>query len=1056
MQCPNCQTTNRLIAFFCKECGAALFCPRCREALPVQAQFCDNCGQRIFSVIAHEAIHLDPDRHAQQSPPDTDIPPATIPHTSSIVQKTNGEKVEVIPSRETEPSSGANLQQYIPQELLTKVNAARASGGMVGERRVVTMLFCDVKGSTAAAEQLDPEDWTEIINGAFEHMIRPVYKYEGTVARLMGDAILAFFGAPIAHEDDPERAILAGLDIVGEISPFADAIKDRWGLDFNVRVGINTGLVVVGAVGSDLRLEYTATGDAINLAARMEQTAQPGAIQISEDTYRLVSSLFEFKKLTPIEVKGKSTPVQTFRVLRRNSVDKKHRGLTGLEAPLIGRAAEYESLLQVAENLNQGLGGIVALIGEAGLGKSRLVAELNSSMNDHGEKSDAVVQHWFETSAVSYESAHPYGLFRRLIRQVCGIAQDDPIDILREKIGVVVAEVPVDDQLRLRQVFESIFGVSSASGDPALEGETFKRQLFAAMESLWARRSEQYPVVLACEDLHWADPASVELLVHLFSLTERLPFLILLLMRADRKSPSWTLKQTAESDYYYHHRYSEINVQPLSHNDSVLLVDSLVEMSGLSTDMADAILEKVEGNPLFAEEVVRAFHESQLRGDGHSENGSSLDIPDNLQALLVSRIDRLEDQTRRALQLAALIGRSFYYRILEMIADDGLSIDTHLAILVRADMIREAARIPELEYIFRHQLTQAAAYQTILLRERREFHQRVGEAIEKIFHDRIDEMSVTLVHHFSLADNPERALSYLILAGDGAIRLHAHAEAVEHYTKALEIALAQQPVDVDILRNLFRGCGRALEMLPDYDEALANYEKLGAIADQLEAAPLKLDALVSCATLYATQTPFQNSAKAEAFSIEALEIACTLDDPAAKSKIYWIRMMALTFAGENPEQARTFGEQSLAIAREHELHEQTAFTIGNLVMAYWGLDEIEPAQQLIREARGLWEKLQNLPMLVDTFSLGTYTEIMLGNLDSAFHTSNRMIEISHSIDNGWNLTAGTYFRGLVEFERGNYDLAVIAMEEVRRLGKTRGINFMYLNALGMLAPIPFK
>lgn len=522
-------------------------------------------------------------------------------------------------------------------------------------------------------------------------------------------------------------------------------------------------------------------------------------------------------------------------------------------------------------------------------------------------------------------------------------------------------------------------------------------------------------------------------------------------MRADRNSPSWTLKQNAESDY--HHRYSEINVKPLSHADSALLVESLVEKSGLSTELPDAILEKVEGNPLFAEEVVRAFHESQSRGDAYSENGNSVDIPDNLQALLVSRIDRLEDHTRRALQLAALIGRSFYYRVLEMIADDELSIDTQLANLVRADMIREAARIPELEYIFRHQLTQAAAYQTILLRERREFHQRVGEAIEIIFHDRIDEMSVTLAQHFALADNPERALRYLIMAGDSAIRMYAHTEAVQHYTKALDIALGQETVEVDILRDLFRGRGRALEMLPDYDEALANYERLGAVADQLEAATLKLDALVYCATLYATQTPFQNSAKGEAFSLEALEIARTLEDPAAESKIYWIRMMALTFAGENPERARTFGEKSLEIAREHELHEQTAFTIGNLVMAYWGLDEIEPAQQLIREARGLWEKLHNLPMLVDTFSLATYTDIMLGNLDSALHTSTRMIEISRSIDNGWNLTAGTYFLGLVEFERGNYSNAVVALEEVRSLGETRGIHFMYLNAQGLLAHI---
>ena len=208
------------------------------------------------------------------------------------------------------------MDQFLPQELKHKLQAARTSGRMVGERRVVTMLFCDVKGSTAAAEHLDPEDWTEIINGAFEYMIKPVYKYEGIVARLMGDAILAFFGAPIAHEDDPQRAVLAGLDITAGIAPYSANVLSKWGINLDVRVGINTGMVVVGAVGSDLRMEYTAMGDAVNLASRMEQMAKPGTVQIAEETFKLVSSSFEIEELGSIEVKGKDEPVPAYRVLQ--------------------------------------------------------------------------------------------------------------------------------------------------------------------------------------------------------------------------------------------------------------------------------------------------------------------------------------------------------------------------------------------------------------------------------------------------------------------------------------------------------------------------------------------------------------------------------------------------------------------------------------------------------------------------------------------------------------------------------------------------------------------
>ncbi len=241
-------------------------CPNCRSTNPARARFCSNCG-RALDALPVEGGRAD--------------------------------------------ESSFKLDRYIPPELAARLQAARASGHVAGERRVITCLFCDVSGSTAAAESLDPEEWAEIINGAFEHMIRPIYHYEGTVARLMGDAILAFFGAPIGHEDDPQRAVLAGLEIQAGMEPYRSEVRKRFGIDFSVRVGINTGLVVVGEIGSDLRMEYTAIGDAINLAARMEQTAAPGSIQISAETHKLVAPFFECEALGERQIKGKSTPVAT-------------------------------------------------------------------------------------------------------------------------------------------------------------------------------------------------------------------------------------------------------------------------------------------------------------------------------------------------------------------------------------------------------------------------------------------------------------------------------------------------------------------------------------------------------------------------------------------------------------------------------------------------------------------------------------------------------------------------------------------------------------------------
>jgi class 3 adenylate cyclase len=298
---------------------------------------------------------------------------------------------------------------------------------MVGERRVVTILFCDVVGSTEAAGNLDPEEWGIIINGAFEHMIRPIYKYEGTVARLMGDGILAFFGAPITHEDDSHRAILAGLDIVNGINGYRDLVMRRWGIDFDVRIGINTGMVVVGNVGSDLQMEYTALGDAINIAARMEQTAQPGSVQVTAETQRLVSSWFDFEDLGKISLKGKDQPIRVYRVLRGKIQPESILSLTEDLSPLIARERELKLLKSAVRKLHNTDGGIIALLGEAGLGKSRLIRELKNWVfeemqfppddNNHSTKVNPKLQ-WYESLSLSYETKRPYTLFLHLFRHI--------------------------------------------------------------------------------------------------------------------------------------------------------------------------------------------------------------------------------------------------------------------------------------------------------------------------------------------------------------------------------------------------------------------------------------------------------------------------------------------------------------------------------------------------------------------------------------------------------------------------------------------------------------
>jgi hypothetical protein len=603
----------------------------------------------------------------------------------------------------------------------------------------------------------------------------------------MGDAFLAFFGAPTAHEDDPQRAVFAALEIMKDVKAFAEQIKTQYGLDFAVRVGINTGPVVVGDVGSQHLAEYTAMGDAVNLAARMEQSALPGTIQIAEDTQRLVAPIFDLEDLGGIEVKGKSAPVRAHRVLAAKAHPGRLRGINGVSAPLIGRDRELAQLRDALAHVKAGHGQVVCLIGEAGLGKSRLIEEARKAW-----LLENPAYSWEYVQSSPYDSARPYGLFQKYGRDMFGIHLDDAPAVIHEKVAKGFVGVPRASDM-CKATMEHVI-TSKVTRD--YEAEAVKENLYGITLRAWENASE-FPSVCVFDDVHWADQPSVDLLLHVFRVTEARPMVFVCAMRPERQSPGWQLKLKTEAQYP--HRYTEVVLSPLNAQQTNDLVSALLNIADLPRDLRRLIIHKTEGNPYFIEEVVRSLIEQGIvhqTDDGlrwKSETRmEDVAIPDTLQALLVARIDRLDAETRATLQLASVIGRTFDVRILKAVSPSAASLDLQLAALQRVELVRELARKSGLEYIFKHELARDAAYNTILLRRRRELHRQVGEAMEALFSDRTEEQAHRLAQHFAAGGESEKAFRYYVMAGDAAAAISASAEAAGHFAHALEAAATLQ------------------------------------------------------------------------------------------------------------------------------------------------------------------------------------------------------------------------------------------------------------------------
>jgi len=958
-------------------------CRNCQTVNPDIAKFCMNCGSRL----ALEG-------------------PATIGEVKS---------------------SDFQIDRYLPQELITKFESARARNEMVGERRIVTMLFCDVKGSTAAAEKVDPEIWVDIMNGVFEYMIRPIYKYEGFVPRLMGDAILAFFGAPITHEDDPQRAILAGLEIQEGIKPYAEEIRVKHGLEFGLRVGVNTGLVVVGEIGSDLRMEYTALGDAINLAARMEQTAQVGTIQISDETYKLVAPFFEVESLGGVEVKGKSEPIWTYRVVGVKSTPGQLRGLEGLSSPLVGRDVQFSLLKDRLEDLVSGTGSVVAVVGEAGLGKSTLISAL--------KKSDSRFV-WLRGEALSYTRSITYYPWRQVIRQSVDARDEDSPAEVRHKLGYVCdcCSLPGGD-IPFLEAMLAVESEESAKVVIGFQGDALNQRMIDAMRGFLCGLAVENSLVIVFDDLHWSDEASLNLMLDIADLTTSQPIVFICMIRPETTAASWDLirkmKEKLGSAFY------SIELAPLQADQTETLLNNLLGINDLSKPIQDLIINKAEGNPFFVEEMIRSLIETKqiVYENGHWKalsDEAKISLPNTLRGVLSARIDRLAETPKHVLQNAAVIGRLFDLRILRRLTGLNGGLDPQVQYLQEVSLIEELSN----EYAFRHVLIREATYESILIKKRAELHGRIGEMLEELHSDRIEEFAPLIANHFFSADD-NRSLKYDMIAGEKSARLYANADAVTHFKRALEVA-KRTNVENEHLASIYAQLGQAYELSGQYDQALEVYKDMQAVSIEHKDRVMELKSLTALATIHSTLTPLHDSELGETILKQAIDLADQLGDIPVQAKLRWNLMLNYLFSGHVAE-ALEYCEPTIALARQVDDRDQLAFTLNDAGRVYQGIGAYDRAFEAFDEANELWMEQGNQVMLADNLGASASANYFAGNYDKALSLAEQAWEISVETDNFWGQSYSRIIPSYIYIDRGCPDLVVRYATECIETGEKGGL-----------------
>jgi class 3 adenylate cyclase/tetratricopeptide (TPR) repeat protein len=945
MQCPQCQYEPPADAKFCPECGSklAILCVQCWTANDPGHKFCKQCGQPLASASAQ------------------------VPGATTV----------------------ASPQSYTPKYLAEKILTSRST--LEGERKEVTVLFCDVVDSTRLAERLGPEAMHRLMDRALRLMADAVHRYEGTVNQFLGDGLMALFGAPLALEDHALRAILTALMIQEVINGYNEELKSERDVAIRLRLGLNTGLVVVGRIGDDLRMDYTAVGDATNVAARMQGLAEPGTILITEATHRLVEGHIRSQVLGPVQVKGRCEPILVYKVTGRRQRSRLEVSLARGLTPLVGRDREFACLHDCLARVQTGRGQVVGIVGEAGVGKSRLLYEFRKVLA--GERIT-----WLEGHCVAYGHDTPYLPLLEILRANFHIEEGDTPLQIQEKLrqGLRQLDLPLEESLPL---LGELFGLPGADAAlTRLHPHLKQWKTFEALRGLMVAGSQRRPHAIVLEDLHWLDQTSEAYLTFLIESLAGMPVLLITTHR-----PGYAARWTTKT-YYTH-----ITLDLLTGQEAEELLGTLLGADAGLDPVKQLLLDRTEGNPFFLEESVRMLVESQvLVGErGAYRLGKpfqTIQIPATVQAVLAARIDRLPPAEKELLQIAAVIGKRFPLALLQVVTDQPEEALRHgLAYLQAAEFVHETSLFPEVQYAFTHTLTYDVAYGSLLQEQQRALHAQIVEAIEALYADRLAEWADQLAHHVVRGEVWSKAPAYF---HQGLMNASPSMDAsfwwMGEHDRAIELSRHDFTITAEfknfpgqVITN-FR-LGQAYHALGDYPRAIECLRwNVASLKDDLLRECFDLPgfaSVLSQAWLSWCLSERGEFIEGMALAEEAVEIAETADHPYSRS-IACLGMGHLYLQKGELHQAMAVFERGLSCSQAANLPELFPLLAAPLGSTYALCGQISTALPLLEQAVERAASMQCLGLQARRVARLSEAYLLAGRRDEATVLVQRALELA--------------------------------------------------------------